>query len=355
SCTLGELLAQKPEKQRGHPMTFVYQREKSSDEEAWLREIQERYALVGHRIAVDDILMTDVWEGAGYWDEPNIEIFSFSIFRAYVEAVRSTGATAVLNGSGGEAVVTSERSVPVHLADLLASLRLPSFFDQLLAWRRGLHVPLLNLLIQAVVLPFLSNRYSLLESKPYEVPEWISPEFSARMEFQRRATGCWGDLKCRSRDRQRRLERLYRVSGFLTRGYLEQAALIRYPFLHQPLVEFALRVPHEYKADPIESRKLLRHGMADVLPEGLRRRLRQPTGNSPLYYALERQWSSFEPALRDPILADLGIIDRSGFEKAMKLARIGHSTNTVIMLSTLALEIWARRIFGVETGKARIA
>ena len=355
ACTLGELMAAGRERDGVHTMTFVLERSRDVEEDEWRLEICKRYGFEGHEIAMDDLLMTDLWEAAGHWDEPNTSLFAYPVFRWYAEVAERAGATSVLNGFGGEAVVTSEGPVPVHLADRLFSLRLPSFFRQLRLWRKGLHIPLLNLLAEAVLAPIFSNRYHLLPQKPYEIPKWISPDFAARTDFKRRARVCWCDLECRSRELQRRVERLYRISGFLLRGNLEQAVLVRYPFLHRPLVEFVLRVPFEYKADPVETRKLLRRSMAGLLPERLRSRRAKPSGNPSIYYAFDRQWSSLEPAVRDPLLADLGIVDRSEFQKAMKLARIGHSTHTVPLLCTLALEFWARRVLDVGIDQTRVA
>ncbi len=355
ACTLGELLASEGETVPVHTMTYILGRRRDAREAEWIAEIRERYGFEGEELIVDDILMSDPWSSADQWDEPDTTLFSYPLFEWYVEVAERVGATSLLSGLGGEAVVGSEGPVPVHLADLLLSLRLPSFFRQLRVWRRGLHMPLINLLAEAVFWPTVSNRYRLMQVRKNEVPAWIAPDFAARTGYKRRALGSWCDLKCPTRELQRRVERLYRISGFLQRGNLEHSMLVRYPFLHLPLVEYVLRVPFEYKSEPIETRKLLRRSMADVLPDRLWRRLLQPTGNPFVYHAFERQWSSLEPVVRDPVLADLGVVDRSEFQRAMKLARIGHSTHTVPLLGTLALEFWARQVLGVEIGTSRVA
>ena len=354
ACTLGEILSETGRSRDVRTTTFVLERARDVEEDEWRREICERYGFEGYEISMDDLMMTNIHEAADAWDEPNTSLFSYPVFQWYAEVAERVGAISLLNGMGGEAAVTSEGPVPVHLGDLLFSLRLPSFFRQFVHWRKGLHIPLLNLFTEAVLVPTFGNRYRLLERKKYEIPQWISPEFAARTAYKHRARVCWIDLRCPTRELQRRVERLHRISGFLLRGNLEQALLLRYPFLHLPLVEFALKVPFEYKADPIETRKLLRQGMAGLLPEPLLRRRAKPSGNPSVYHAFDRQWSALEPAFREPLLAELGIIDRSEFQKAMKLARIGHSTHTVPLLCTLALEFWARGVFGVRMEHRRL-
>ncbi len=349
-CALGELVAAgRADRARGETLSVVYDEAHLSDEREWSRAVVQKYGFEPNVLVGDGQVMRDLDEATSHWDEPSAQMAFFSLFRAYGDTLRQRRASVLLSGIGAEAVMTSESPEPIHLSELLLSGRLPSFVRELVGWQRALHVPLLNLLIQGVATPIFAPSRNFFFSRT-KVADWISPSFADRMRVERRLVRAWAPRQSRNAVRQFQLERLWRISGMLYRGYLEQCLPIRYPFLHQPFVEYMLQVPFEFKARPGESKALLRQGMSGVLPEEIRSRRDKRGPGHAVYLGIDRSWTSLEAVVRDPVLADHGIVDREKLFAAAELARQGCCPNLVLLMSILALEFWTRHAFKVRSG-----
>jgi asparagine synthase (glutamine-hydrolysing) len=133
------------------------------------------------------------------------------------------------------------------------------------------------------------------------------------------------------------------ISQVLHSGFLGDALDVRYPFLYRPLVEFALSLPPELCVRSQARKWVLRQAMRGILPDVVRTRIGKGGVSSLLGWSLTAQRHLLEPLLRDPILAQLGIIDapklRTAFDAAPGRAYRSDHLQTLVQ-STLLLEAW---------------
>ncbi len=343
---LGQLArSREVESSRVSTVTVTYDQAHHSDERDWCAPVIDGYGFGADFVSGDDRFLKSLDSSAQYWDEPSGQMIFFSLYREYEGVLRARGASLLLSGAGAETSVLSEAPEPIHLADLLLRMRLATFAREFSAWRRAKNLPLVNMAARGVLLPLLiPSRRSFFSASNIDkrVAEWIADDFAKRNDLATRVRGRWSDCRSVSRARSFQFEKVWRISGFMFRGYLEKLVRIRYPFLHKPLVEFMLRVPFEHKVRPGLHKALLRDAMTGVLPERIRTRMDKRGPGHAFYLAIEREWPKLEPLLRDPMVAKVGLIDRDKLYRTVQLARLGHCSDSVLLGSTIALEFWLR-------------
>jgi asparagine synthase (glutamine-hydrolysing) len=133
------------------------------------------------------------------------------------------------------------------------------------------------------------------------------------------------------------------IPAKLASGVLDDALDVRHPYLYRPLVEFALRLPHWLTVRPHQRKWILREAMRGILPEVVRTRVGKGVLLGLLSWSTKSQRGYLEPLLRDPILAQLGIIDPKKLRAAFAAAQYEHygaSRTFADVQHTLALEAW---------------
>ncbi len=138
------------------------------------------------------------------------------------------------------------------------------------------------------------------------------------------------------------------IPAWVHRDGFETGMEVRYPFLSRPLVEFSLRLPVHMRARPFARKWVLREAMRDVLPEAVRTRQRKGSIDARIVWSLQRESATVQALLREPILAELGLLDAQQLRAAVEEARSGVKHNLVMLMSALSLETW----LAVRSGKA---
>lgn len=128
-------------------------------------------------------------------------------------------------------------------------------------------------------------------------------------------------------------------------GVIADALDVRHPLLYRPLVEFALRLPHQLRVRPHSHRWILRQAMNGILPEKVRMRVGK-SGTSDFHlWLLTAERRHFAALMNSPILADLGVVDpaqlRVAFLNVIERAH-GGAALCGPLLNTLATEMWLR-------------
>ncbi len=255
------------------------------------------------------------------------------------------GSKVLLTGVCAEMVLLVEDPEPIHLADLLRTLQLRKLAGELTAWQKSMQVPLLNLLIHCCLKPLLNPTLRVyMPSRSNFVPSWITPSFAKRYELVKRRNLGFMPVKFASPADQWQYELIKRIPAFLTRGYLEKACDIRFPFLYQPLIEFSMTSPWERKIRPGIDKYLLRRAMLGILPEKIRRRAGKRGPGHSVYLSLAKHWTEIESLLKSPYLSELGIVNQKEFYRVTELARHGHAIHLVMVMWTLSLELWLRSL-----------
>lgn len=177
-----------------------------------------------------------------------------------------------------------------------------------------------------------------------QVPSWIPAAVARRYQLHEQAfvpstyAGPMGQKY--SHAIRAHIVELGRVLNY---GLIEETLDVRHPFLYRPLVEFALRLPPELCSRPQARKWVLREAMRGILPETVRTRVGKGTPTELFAWSLTAQRSLLAPLVREPILADLGVIDssklRAAFDAAPQQPRRREELHGLIQ-STLAVEAW---------------
>jgi asparagine synthase (glutamine-hydrolysing) len=137
--------------------------------------------------------------------------------------------------------------------------------------------------------------------------------------------------------------RVRKLANMWNRDGLADRLDVRHPFLYRPLIEFALRLPPELRARPHAHRWIVREAMRGILPETIRTRVGKPETSAVLARCLSADRAALAQLLQDPILAQLGIVDRTQLRTAFDLALQQNGREQYAhpeIISALAVEAW---------------
>ena len=110
-----------------------------------------------------------------------------------------------------------------------------------------------------------------------------------------------------------------RVVGVLRAFALEEGVELRSPLLDDRVVRFAVRRPWSERSDGHETKILLRRAMRGLVPESVLAPRPHRTGVTSAYFLRQLRGPArphIEDALRDPMLASLGLIDAGRLRSA---------------------------------------
>jgi asparagine synthase (glutamine-hydrolysing) len=118
---------------------------------------------------------------------------------------------------------------------------------------------------------------------------------------------------------------------------------LRHPYLHRPLVELALRLSPEMCVQPHARKWILREAMRGILPEMVRTRVGKSGLDGLHAWSVAHEHERMGRMLRDPMLAQLGVIDRAALSRVLDDVRSGRASHEAWrdgINSTLEVEMW---------------
>lgn len=136
--------------------------------------------------------------------------------------------------------------------------------------------------------------------------------------------------------------RLLGVSNWIQRDVFQDRLEVRYPFLARKLVEYTLRLPVNMKVRPGSQKYILRESMRGILPEDVRTRTHKGGIDARILWSFQHEHALIEAMLSDPIVSQYGLMDADRLRLIVEQARQGDTTNTIHVMSALALESWLR-------------
>jgi hypothetical protein len=197
-----------------------------------------------------------------------------------------------------------------------------------------------------VVMPLLSAsvRRALGLDKEAVVPPWIRPELlrryagASRSEHDEFYGGPMGRKYAHAL-----AATIASIPASLPQGPLEDALDVRHPFLHRPLVEFALHLEPEMCVRPHARKWVLREAMRGILPEDVRTRVGKGSLDGLNVVKMLDEGRRMERLANHSILAELGCIDAATLRGAIQ--RLLHSRVDDPVLrdhvsTTVQLELW---------------
>jgi asparagine synthase (glutamine-hydrolysing) len=329
--------------------TITYDEAVQCDERRWSQSVIQKYGLHGEQVRSDEHWpFKDCTENLPEWDEPTPKIVLFDSLHEIGRRLRGNGVGVLLSGIGGDQVFRGS-CFPRYLADLLAGFKWRRLLSELAIWQRGLGWPVSKVFLEACVKPLIRpNSLAGASLEPAaEIPEWVSHNFSDRMELADRTwSRGFAPRRYKSPAFQEQYLDIVRSSAILHQGYMLNANVeIRFPFLDRELVEFALSIPVDQMIRPDgQSRSIMRRAMRGILPEVVRKRTDYEATffDHSLYLGIEKEWIGLSSLLQSSRLAAAGYVDLPELKRELELARVGSSRNMYMLWATLALELWLR-------------
>jgi asparagine synthase (glutamine-hydrolysing) len=324
-------------------VSFVDHQGTGTDERAYSDAVAHRWQLRNETI-IDPPTWYDDEYAPPRTDQPRGDLHVYPRDRRLCALVRAAGGRVLLTGTGGDELFTGNM---LFFADWLvhgrvwpavremarrAAIGRVSFWE--LAYRNALlpllpraaHVRLVHDQHEVLGTPWLARamvrRYGLV-AQSYSVPA-----YGGRLgqKYHHAVVATVSNLESPT-------------DG----GVLADSLDVRHPLLYRPLVEFALRLPPKLTTRPHRRRWVLREAMRGILPDKVRTRVGKPGTADFLTWSLTAQRTRLAPLVRDPILADLGVLDpsklRAAFEavfEGMPGAGPAHGA----LFQTLAVEAW---------------
>jgi len=117
---------------------------------------------------------------------------------------------------------------------------------------------------------------------------------------------------------------------------------VRYPFMYQPLLEFALQLPPAMRTRPLQNKWVLRQAMTGILPEEVRTRDGKGSIGARVRWSFARERRLIDWLLHEPLLGDLGYVKPDALRAAFARALEGRVRYTDALVHAFALEMWLR-------------
>jgi asparagine synthase (glutamine-hydrolysing) len=322
-------------------LTFVLSSQTGSDERAFSDAVVKRWG-VRNEVVVDAPLWFDDADEAGLplSDQPLLTMVLAPIDCRFRTILREARARVLLTGWAGDHLFTGSA---IYLADRLVRGQVSQVLGEL-AHRAALRrLSFWKLAYENVVKPFV----------PISVSRFARPTIAPLASWFRADTlRHVGSMVRRDPTSEGRIGHKYphyqaATIADVQRGgesrALAEMVSVRHPFLYRPLVEFALGLPPELCSPPTAYKWILRESMSGILPEVIRTRVGKGGGGDSLARMFKYQGPFLKQLARDPILAELGLIDARGLAAAVDEALSPQQRKESVqgdVLKTLTIEAW---------------
>lgn len=292
------------------------------------------------------IIDPPVWQDDAYprplLDGPSMALVQYPRESRLCSVVRSAGGKVLLTGTAGDVLFSGNM---FFFADWVSRGRVgPALYEMSRRAAIG-RVSFWELAYRNAVLPLLPQSLQRrLVRDDGEMPPWVSKKLVRRYGLDRR---CFVPSIYAGRTGRKyydaRAATVAAIGPTRTQGVTEDSLEIRHPFLYRPLVEFALQLPPELCVRPHARKWVLREAMRGILPDLVRTRIGKGSVYGLLSWSLSRQRALLEPLVDDPILAELGVVDRSKLRASFVAAqqeRDNRQRLASALTEVLAVEAW---------------
>jgi asparagine synthase (glutamine-hydrolysing) len=324
-------------------VTYVDTYGTGGDEREYSEKVARRWQVRNEQIVDAPVWRDENW-APPFIDEPNLSFLYFPRDCRLASIVLGAGGRVLLTGGGGDTLFTGTM---LFFADWLAKGRLwPAIAE--MARRAAIgRASFWELAYRNALMPLLPApvRNRLVHDHG-EMPPWINHAVVRKYGLATRATAPLayaGRIGHKYRDAL--TAGVEQLCTSVPVGVIEDALDVRHPYLHRPLVEFALRLPPDLCVRPHARKWILREAGRDILPDAVRTRIGKGTNHGLLAWSAARQRSLHEPLVQNPILAELGVVDarklRAAFEAAPRQPDGREKVHSALQ-QTLVLEAWLR-------------
>jgi asparagine synthase (glutamine-hydrolysing) len=257
------------------------------------------------------------------------------------EVARRAGCRVMLSGYASDFYLSGNL---FFFADLLARGQVLTAMKEMVRWSVAGRVSVWKMAFENGLVPLLPAwGRKATQRDPLRVPAWIDQGFARRAGLEQHSA--------MARQLDAPIGRKYAgaiayavdaLGDGIDSDVVSDAVDVRHPFLHRPLIEFALRLPPAMRTRAHARKWVLREAMRDVLPESVRTRAGKGTISSRVAWSFDREHARVEQLLRNPLLAQLNCIDVDRLKVAVSLGQDREIADVTTLMSTLALETWLR-------------
>lgn len=337
-------------------VTFTWPDSRQSDERQWAETVLAETEFRGNFISGEGRFFAGALEESRYRDDPHFVLLSHPLMKAEADLLRDRGVDVLLSGAVAEAVVLQEAQEPFHLADLLRNGRLGEFFKESTQWQSVLRAPMASLLWAYALRPLVRPGHAQRAwDTPPPLAPWLTDGFVRRTRLADRRRLLAAPRRSRSAAERFHYELLRRTDERAGLGHLSWSVELRLPFLYRPLVQAAYSAPWRVKIGPGRDKRLLRDGLAGVLPDPIRRRKGWKSPTYAAFRTFSRRWPEISEIGESSLLVELGLFDRRRWQETLQRAKHGAAEDFAALTSSIALEYWLRSFFGksAAVGRAR--
>ena len=327
-------------------ISSVFERSASSDETAYIEQVEDWIGRRGHRLSETECPLLQPIPDTAAPDVPTNSLCFLSREDRWSRLMRDAGSRVVLSGIGGDHLFWSQPDPGLPLADLLVQGRVLEAVRSCAQWSSYLGLPFVKTLWVGGLRPILPRRWQKVLQREHPLGEWIAPAFARRVDLRSRMLPLNDDVGFRlpTTSRQygyiRRAMRPFALERYSGVGRIE----VRYPYLDRRLIEFALAIPLDQILRIGESRSIVRRAFRGLVPESVLQRRTKAGPTEAFYRALDAAWPWISELVADPLVSALGIVDRDAFRRALLRARHGTATHQAQLQTTLSLELWLRTL-----------
>ncbi len=122
-----------------------------------------------------------------------------------------------------------------------------------------------------------------------------------------------------------------------------------FPYFDARLIELLLSIPPEERSHPPLPKWLLREAMRGAIPESIRMKHYQPTGDAILIMRLQRDRRSLVHMIGNSVLAKFGLVNIRKLQIAFEVIIQGDSREIVPFIRFLTAEFWLRNLSSQRT------
>jgi asparagine synthase (glutamine-hydrolysing) len=323
-------------------VTFVGVEGTGTDEREYSDAVATRW-----QVRNEKIVNPPTWYEDGhappYTDQPSFDLVCFPRDRRICELLRGAGARVLLTGWGGDEVFASNM---LFFADWLVRGRVWPALREMGRRAATGRVSFWELAYKNALLPLLPGVFKRAHSRDgLPIPTWLDRHTLRRCGLDPRGSSFTADLEGPVGHKYRHvvMSRVEALSRLPVQGGVADTLDVRHPMLYRPLVEYAARLPPELRGRPHAHRWVVREAMRGMVPEPVRTRVGKGGTGEILAQSLATHRQRLAGLLRDPILAQLGVVDakelRAAFDATAYRTNPGQYAHGPV-LSTLAVEAW---------------
>ncbi|MGA2964440.1 MAG: asparagine synthase-related protein [Candidatus Korobacteraceae bacterium] len=259
--------------------------------------------------------------------------------RRLCDRILKTGARVHLTGHGADHLLGAPSLL--YIRSLIYRGSWSRAAGDLKAWATASGLPYSSLLLQWILLPRTRRPGGPAKSA---TPSWAKPgpASSTHADFEPLPIARLSDAA----DREWLAHVLHGAAVLRTIANLSEQFGVEksFPYADIRLIELLLSMPAEERSHPPLPKWLLREAMTGVVPEKIRLKSSQPTGDAALILRMRRDRGALWSIVSRPLLAEFGLIEVSQLQIAFDRIMQGDNHEITQFVRFLVTEFWLRRI-----------